>query len=86
MMKTTIFLAATALLTSGAPLWACPSCAPLVKSGVYNSDFGSNLLVLLLPIAILAAIGAGLYFSDAIAARLRGFKGGERWQEVNVGR
>ena len=79
--------AATAFLGSNAALQACPSCRPLVKSGVYNSDFGSNLLVLLLPIAVLAAIGFGLYFSDAIAVRLRGFKGGERWQaRSNAGR
>lgn len=81
-MKTTpAALVATALLLSGASLQACPSCRPLVKSGVYNADFGSNLLVLLLPLAVLSAVGAGLYFSDAIAARLRGdaqSQGGER--------
>lgn len=83
MIKTTTALASTALLLSAAPLWACPTCRPLVKSGVYNADFGSNLLVLLLPIAILAAIAGGLYFSDAIAAKLRrasSSEGGEQWQ------
>ena len=78
MMRTAAAFAATAFLGGGTPLWACPSCRPLVKSGVYNSDFGPNLLVLLLPLAILSAIGGSLYFSDAIAAKLRTFKGGER--------
>jgi hypothetical protein len=51
--------------------WACPSCRPAVESGVYNQNFVANLLLLLLPLAVLGAIGIGIHFSDAIIAQFR---------------
>ena len=50
---------------------ACPQCIQLVKSGIYNQNFAGNLIVLLLPVAILLAIGFGIYFMEPIKARLR---------------
>jgi hypothetical protein len=67
----TIFFGSTAL-------WACPECRPLVKSGIYNQDFAGNLVVLLLPIAVLLAIGFGIYFADTLKSRL--CKRAETWR------
>lgn len=62
-------------LSGGAQLSACPQCQPLVKSGIYNQDFGANLFVLLLPLVVLTAIGIGLHYSDSIMAKVRRDKG-----------
>jgi len=63
-MKKTVVpvLAATALFLSSGAAWACTSCRPLVKAGVYDQNFSGNLLLMVLPRAVLAFIGAGLYF------------------------
>jgi hypothetical protein len=62
-------LLAAMLLSSSTAAWSCPYCRPLVKAGVYAQNFTSNLLVLLLPIAVLAVIGVGIYyFADRIFA------------------
>jgi hypothetical protein len=80
-------LATSAILFSSTAAWACPQCRPAVESGVYNQDFAANLFVLLLPLAVLCAIGVGLYFSDAIMAKLRHIKGAKQWQTTsNAGR
>ena len=50
-------------------LLACPYCQSIVKSKVYNQDFMANLLVLLLPVAVLLMIGIGIYFSDTVLAK-----------------
>jgi len=63
MSKTVVpALAATALFLSSGAAWACTSCRPLVKAGVYDQNFFGNLLLMVLPLAVLAFIGAGLYF------------------------
>jgi hypothetical protein len=55
------------LLSSGAAVWACPTCRPLVKAGVYQSNFSSNLLVLLLPLAVLGLLVATVHlYSDRL--------------------
>jgi hypothetical protein len=51
--------------------WACFDCRKAVEAQVYGADFFANLLALGLPLAILAAIGFGFYFSDVIADKLR---------------
>lgn len=80
-------LATSVFLFSSTAAWACPQCRPLVKSGVYNQDFAANLFVLLLPLAVLCAIGVAIHFSDSIMAKLRKDKGGEQWQTTyNAGR
>jgi hypothetical protein len=63
MRKTVVpVLAATALFLSSGAAWACTTCRPLVNAGVYDQNFSGTLLVLMTPLAILAFIGAGLYF------------------------
>ena len=59
------------LVSFSGMVWGCPQCTPLVKSGIYNQNFADNLIVLLLPIAVLLIIGAGVYFMEPIKARLR---------------
>jgi hypothetical protein len=59
------------LLLTGPAVWSCPTCRPLVKAGVYESHFTSNLLLLLVPLAVLGVVVAGFHlFGD----RLFGFK------------
>jgi hypothetical protein len=66
----------------GTPTWACPQCRPLVRAGVYNPDFAANLFVLLLPLAVLGAIGVAVHFSDAIPAKVRQIKGCKPWRRI----
>ena len=61
----------TSLVSFSGVVEACPQCTQLVKSGIYNQNFAGNLIVLLLPVAILLAIGFGIYFMEPIKARLR---------------
>lgn len=55
---------------------ACPWCRAQVKGGVYDASFSSNLFVLLMPLAILAGLGFGLYHWDKILCTVRVIK---RW-------
>jgi hypothetical protein len=67
------------LFLSAAPTaWACPECRARVNSGVYSSDFTGTLIVMLLPIIVLALIGVGVYYADAIKAKFKGGTG--KWQ------
>ena len=54
------------LLLSNTAAAACPVCATelgqQVRSGIFGPDFGSNLLAVLLPFPVLAAIVAGLHY------------------------
>lgn len=58
-------------MASGTGAWACPTCRPLVKAGVYQQGFGGNLLELLLPLGVLGLVVVGLYF---FADSMFGFK------------
>jgi hypothetical protein len=46
--------------------WACRVCRPRVQATIHTPDYTGNLLVLLLPIAVLLAGGVGLYFAADI--------------------
>ena len=56
---------------------ACPWCRPRVQAGIYTPAYLTNLLLVLLPVAVLLALGLGvfywdklrLYFAPAHAAR-----------------
>lgn len=64
-MKSIVFILTLAAMPGGgAAAWACPRCRPFVNAGVYNPHFGGHLLVMLLPIAVIFAIGFGLYWID----------------------
>jgi heme/copper-type cytochrome/quinol oxidase subunit 2 len=80
-------LAAAIILCDHTTSWACAQCRPSVKAEVYNQDFAANLLVLLLPVAVLFLIGIAIYFSDSIRARFGKTKGAASWQtSYNAGR
>ncbi len=55
-----------ALWLSSLPTWACRVCRPRVQATIHTPDYTDNLLVLLLPIALLLASGVGLYFAADI--------------------
>lgn len=77
-------LVVLAVFSGGAALRACPRCRPLVKSSIYNQDFAGNAFALLLPVAVLLAIGAGIYFADALKAALHEAlsKGAKTWRRT----
>lgn len=56
---------------------ACPQCRPMVEASVYNQDFAANIFVLILPLAVLFAIGIGIHYLDAITTRLAKYKGND---------
>ncbi|HEX8355313.1 MAG TPA: hypothetical protein VF611_20575 [Pyrinomonadaceae bacterium] len=67
-----IFQALTATVS------ACPECRAKVEGGIYNQNFLSNLLFMLLPVLVITVTGVGLYHADAIAKRIKEEVG--RWQ------
>lgn len=77
MFKEALILIACIVALGNAKSWACSYCRPTVNADVYNQYFAANLLVLLLPLAVLSTIGIALYFSDAIVAGIRRLKGGK---------
>ena len=85
-MKRLITAGATLLLCLGAAPAArsCPECRAQVNSGVYGPDFTTNLLAMLLPLIVLAVVGAGTYLAGDIRAKLRGRAGG--WQTARTAR
>jgi hypothetical protein len=58
---------------------ACAECRARVKDGIFDQSFWANLVVVLLPIVVIAAIGIGLYFTNEITDKLK--KGASRWQK-----
>ena len=42
-------------------LSACPLCRAQVAAVIYSQAFGINLLIVLLPIPVLAALAVGIY-------------------------
>jgi hypothetical protein len=50
---------------------ACSICRPKVQAAIHNADYSVNVLMLLLPLALLLVVGVGLYYADAIWARVR---------------
>lgn len=70
-MKTAVF--ALVALGSGAAS-ACPKCRPLVEAGVFNASFAGNLASMALPLALMAIIGAALYFAESLAIRVGKFR------------
>jgi hypothetical protein len=53
---------------------ACPWCRASVENSVYDRNFFSTLLLLLLPLAIIGGIGFVLYHADKIKRTIRRFK------------
>lgn len=64
-------LAGSIPVFSSTAVWACPQCRPFVDAGIYNEGFAGTLLVVLLPIAVLTAMGLGIYFAETLADALK---------------
>ena len=45
---------------------ACPWCRPRVQAGIYTPAYSANLLLVLLPIAVLLALGVGVFYWDKL--------------------
>lgn len=58
-MRNALFLSAICLAPIGT--WACPRCAPLVQSSVFNANFLANLLLIVLPVVLTGLIAAVLH-------------------------
>jgi hypothetical protein len=65
------FVTGIAVLALNDSALACPWCRIKVRDGIYDENFVSTLLTLLLPIFVLAAIGFGLYNFDKIKHKIR---------------
>ena len=48
---------------------ACPVCRPRVQAAIHTPDYAANVALLLLPVAILLALGVGLYWADRLWPR-----------------
>lgn len=66
-------LVAAMLLIISAPVSACPYCesefGEEVAAGIFNDDFGINVLLTLLPIPVLLGIVALIHFGTPVPAR-----------------
>ena len=67
-------IVAVVFLADALSVAACDWCRIEAKKSVYAGDFVSNLLLLLLPVAVLSAIGVSVYFKDDIAENIRKWK------------
>ena len=64
-------IAGAGLLTQlPAAAWACRVCRPRVDAGIYDAGYQANLLLVLLPVLLLLAFVAGLYYAPALKRRL----------------
>lgn len=56
------------LLGGGLPnlATACPWCRPRVQAGIYTPAYSANLLLVLLPVALLLALGVGIFYWDKL--------------------
>lgn len=58
--------ACATILLEGSPASACPLCVSetgrRVRAGIFNSDFGANLVMTLLPFPVFVAVVALIYF------------------------
>ncbi|UPL49628.1 hypothetical protein [Hymenobacter sublimis] len=61
---------ASLLLLTGPAAWACQVCRPRVHAGIHNAEYTANLLLLLLPVAVVLLVGLGLFYAPTLKARL----------------
>ena len=45
---------------------ACPWCRPRVQAGIYTPAYTTNALLVLLPVAVLLAVGALVFYWDRL--------------------
>jgi hypothetical protein len=58
-------------LTLLAGLWAagagaCPWCRPRVQAAIYTPAYTTHALLVLLPVAVLLAVGIGVFYWDKL--------------------
>ena len=64
MRKTFLILLSSLLLAPAT--WACPWCRPRVRAGIYTPAYSANVLLVLLPVAVLLAVGVAVYYWDKL--------------------
>lgn len=61
-----LFLTLLCSLGAGSAAWACPWCRPRVRAGIYTPAYSTNVLLVLLPVAVLLALGVALFYWDKL--------------------
>jgi hypothetical protein len=61
-----LFLTLLCSLGAGSAAWACPWCRPRVQAGIYTPAYTTNVLLVLLPVAVLLALGVALFYWDKL--------------------
>lgn len=46
--------------------WTCPWCRPRVRAGIYTPAYPTNVLLVLLPVALVLALGVGVFYWDKL--------------------
>lgn len=46
--------------------WGCPWCRPRVRAGIYTPAYSANVLLVLLPVAVLLAVGVAVFYWDKL--------------------
>jgi hypothetical protein len=64
-MRAGLFLVPLLILARPAAR-ACAVCRPKVEAGIHNAAYPAKLLLVLLPVALLLALGLALFFADFI--------------------
>jgi hypothetical protein len=64
-MRRLLFILLSSLLLAPAA-WACPWCRPRVQAGIYTPAYSANVLLVLLPVAVLLAVGVSVYYWDKL--------------------
>lgn len=54
---------------------ACPLCRAEVRSNIYDNHFTGNFLAMVLPLCVVALIGAGLFHADKFETKWQKFYG-----------
>jgi len=54
------------LLLAGPAARACTVCRPKVEAGIHNAAYSANLLLVLLPVALVLALGLAVFFVDSV--------------------
>ena len=54
------------VLLGGPAAWACPACREAARARVFEADPLGTAVLLLLPLLVVAAVGALLYTSDRL--------------------
>lgn len=63
------FWVAGLLALAPLPTWACRVCRPRVQATIHAPDYTQNILLVLLPVALVLLLGIGLFFAGTITRR-----------------